>query len=45
VRVLLDVNILVRANEKSQGPARRLLLDLIARKHVILTSADMSMGP
>jgi putative PIN family toxin of toxin-antitoxin system len=41
VRVLLDVNILVRANEKSQGPARRLLLDLIARKHVILTSADI----
>jgi putative PIN family toxin of toxin-antitoxin system len=41
VRVLLDVNILVRANEKSHGPARKLLLDLIARKHVVLTSADI----
>jgi putative PIN family toxin of toxin-antitoxin system len=41
VRVLLDANILVRANEKSQGPARRLLLDLIARKHIVLTSPDI----
>lgn len=41
MRVLPDVNILVRANEKSHGPARKLLLDLIARKHVVLTSADI----
>jgi putative PIN family toxin of toxin-antitoxin system len=41
VRVLLDVNVLVRANEKSNGPARKLLLDLIANKHVVLTSADI----
>lgn len=41
MRVLLDVNILVRANEKSSGPARSLLLELISRKHVILTSADL----
>jgi putative PIN family toxin of toxin-antitoxin system len=41
VRVLLDANILVRANEKSDGPARKLLLDLIARRHIILTSADI----
>jgi putative PIN family toxin of toxin-antitoxin system len=41
VRVLLDVNVLVRANEKSNGPARKLLLDLIAQRHVILTSADI----
>ena len=41
MRVLLDANILVRANEKSSGPARRLLLDLIARRHVILTSAEI----
>ena len=41
MRVLLDANILVRANEKSSGPARMLLLDLIARKHVLLTSAEI----
>lgn len=41
MRVLLDVNILVRANEKSSGPSRRLLLELIARKHVVLTSAEI----
>jgi putative PIN family toxin of toxin-antitoxin system len=41
LRVLLDVNILVRANEKSQGPARALLLGLIGRKHVVLTSAEI----
>jgi len=41
VRVLLDVNILVRANERSSGPARTLLLDLIATKHIVLTSADI----
>lgn len=40
MRVLPDVNILVRANEKSPGPARRLLLELI-RRHVVLTSADI----
>ncbi len=41
MRVVLDANILVRANEKSAGPARALLLDLIARGHVVLTSADI----
>jgi putative PIN family toxin of toxin-antitoxin system len=41
VRVVLDVNILVRANEKSHGPARTLLLDLIARGHIVLTSVDI----
>jgi hypothetical protein len=41
VRVLLDANVLIRANEKSVGPARSLLLELISRKHVILTSADL----
>jgi putative PIN family toxin of toxin-antitoxin system len=41
LRIVLDANVLVRANEKSRGPARRLLLDLIAGKHVILTSADI----
>ena len=41
MRVLLDANILVRANEKSYGPARKLLLDLISRRHILLTSADI----
>jgi len=41
VRILLDANVLVRANEKSNGPARRLLLDLIARKHILITSAEI----
>jgi putative PIN family toxin of toxin-antitoxin system len=41
VRVLLDTNILVRANGKSDGPARKLLLDLIARRHILLTSAEI----
>jgi putative PIN family toxin of toxin-antitoxin system len=41
VRVLLDANILVRANEKSYNPARKVLLDLIARRHILLTCADI----
>jgi putative PIN family toxin of toxin-antitoxin system len=41
VRVLPDVNILARANEKSSGLARELLLVLIARRHIVLTSADI----
>jgi putative PIN family toxin of toxin-antitoxin system len=43
VRVLPDVNILVRAHEKSHGPARKLLLELIARKEIVLTSAEILM--
>jgi putative PIN family toxin of toxin-antitoxin system len=41
VRVLLDVNILVRANEKSHGPARRLLLELVGRGETLLTSTEI----
>jgi putative PIN family toxin of toxin-antitoxin system len=41
VRVLPDVNVLVRAHEKSLGPARKLLLELISRKVIILTSAQI----
>jgi putative PIN family toxin of toxin-antitoxin system len=41
VRVLPDVNVLVRAHEKSHGPARKLLLELIARKEIILTSPEI----
>ena len=45
MRVLPDVNILVRANENASGPALRLLLELIARRHVILSSADILIEP
>ncbi len=41
MRVLPDVNVLVRAHEKSRGPARKLLLELIARKEIVLTSAEI----
>jgi len=41
LRILLDVNILVRANEHSQGPARELLLKLIEQGHTLLVSRDM----
>jgi putative PIN family toxin of toxin-antitoxin system len=41
VRILLDVNVLVRANEVSSGPARTLLRALIARGHTLLLSSEM----
>lgn len=41
MRVLLDVNILVRANERSPGPARALLLSLIEQGHTLLLSGEM----
>jgi uncharacterized protein len=41
VRILCDVNILVRANENSEGPARRLLLTLLANGHTLLISREM----
>ena len=41
MRVVLDANILVRANEKSSGLARALLIELISRGHIVLTSAEI----
>jgi putative PIN family toxin of toxin-antitoxin system len=41
VRILLDVNVLVRANELSSGPARTLLRALIARGHTLLASGEI----
>jgi putative PIN family toxin of toxin-antitoxin system len=41
VRILLDVNVLVRANEVSSGPARSLLRASIARGHTLLLSGEM----
>jgi len=38
MRIVLDTNVLVRANIKVQGPARDLLLKLAYSDHVIITS-------
>ena len=39
MRVVLDTNILVRANAKTSGPARRLLLSVAAPPHTLLLSS------
>ena len=41
MRILCDVNILVRANEHSDGPVRGLLLTLLAKGHTLLISREM----
>lgn len=41
MRILCDVNILVRANENSFGPVRDLLLGLLENGHVLLMSSEM----
>lgn len=41
MRILLDVNILVRANERSHGSARAVLLTLIEQGHTLLISREM----
>jgi putative PIN family toxin of toxin-antitoxin system len=38
MRIVLDTNVLVRANIKVQGPARDLLLKIAYGDHVIITS-------
>lgn len=38
MRVVLDTNILVRANIKARGPAREVLLKFISGNHVLITS-------
>jgi putative PIN family toxin of toxin-antitoxin system len=38
MRIVLDTNILVRANIKAEGPARALLLKVAYGNHVIVTS-------
>ena len=43
MRILLDVNVLVRANERSRGPARLLLLTLIEEGHTLITSSEILM--
>jgi predicted nucleic acid-binding protein len=41
LRILCDVNILVRANERSSGPVRALLLSLLEKGHILLTSSEI----
>jgi putative PIN family toxin of toxin-antitoxin system len=41
VRIVLDTTILVRATENSHGPARDLLLNIIASKQDLLLSDEM----
>lgn len=41
MRIVLDTTILLRATEGSHGPARELLLNLIAEKHALLLSNGM----
>ncbi len=38
MRIVLDTNILVRANIKAQGPAREALLKIVFGNHVLITS-------
>jgi putative PIN family toxin of toxin-antitoxin system len=38
MRIVLDTNILVRANIKAQGPAREALLKIIHENHVLIIS-------
>jgi len=41
LRILCDVNILVRANEHSDGSARRMLLALLTKGHTLLIGSEM----
>jgi putative PIN family toxin of toxin-antitoxin system len=41
VKIVLDTTILVRANERSHGLARELLINVIESKHTLLLSNEM----
>jgi putative PIN family toxin of toxin-antitoxin system len=41
VKIVLDMTILVRANERSNGLARELLLNVVESKHTLLLSNEM----
>jgi putative PIN family toxin of toxin-antitoxin system len=41
VKIVLDTTILVRANERSSGLARELLLNVVESKHTLLLSNEM----
>jgi uncharacterized protein len=38
MRVVLDTNILIRANPKARGPAREVLQKIVSGEHVLITS-------
>ena len=39
MRVVLDTNILIRANPKARGPAREVLEKVVSANHVLVTSS------
>ena len=41
MRIVLDTTILVRATEKSHGPARDLLLSIVASRHTLVLSNEI----
>ncbi len=41
MRVVLDTNILVRANPRARGPARDLLQKIVSGNHVLVTSPSL----
>lgn len=41
MRIVLDTTVLVRATEKSHGPARELLLNIVAKGHTLLLSNEL----
>ena len=41
MRAVLDTNVLARAHQKAQGPARRVLLHVISGSNILVISADI----
>ena len=41
MRILCDVNVLVKAHDRSRGPTRQLLLELRAEGHVLIVGPEM----
>jgi len=41
VRAVLDTNVLARAHQKAEGPARRVLLQVISGSNVLVISAEI----
>jgi putative PIN family toxin of toxin-antitoxin system len=41
VRIVLDTTILVRATDKTHGPARELLLTIVSGKHTLVLSSEI----
>jgi predicted nucleic acid-binding protein len=41
VRIVVDTTILVRTTEKSHGPARELLLEIVSGPHTLVLSNEI----